>query len=320
MNQGLSQVYSWAHSFSRRAALLVILIFAILNFFDLSLSLSVQLVIALIALVLGIPHGAIDHLITLPKVPRAKFITFIVIYVLVAIAAGLAIANWNRVGFQIVVLMSSLHFGFGDAAYFNEWREAKSKKRDSFIIGTIYAIPAGFLPVVLPLTDHRVLSALDRINPRIANWAGTLTSTFRVTTLFFAAIAFLVLIIARRLQKALDLVLLGCLSLIAPPLITFAIYFGCWHAVRHTARLVPKLPKAMLQIHKGAPGTAIWQAIIPGLYAVVGTLALATGLVLFARSHFSYGLLWSTLVIVWSLTVPHMATTARFDLSSFKVS
>ncbi|MEI6041777.1 MAG: Brp/Blh family beta-carotene 15,15'-dioxygenase [Actinomycetes bacterium] len=320
MNQALSQVYSWAHRFSRRAAILATLIFAILNIFNISTALSAQLVVALIALAAGIPHGAIDHLITLPKEPRAKFIAFIVIYVLVAIAAGLAIANWNRIGFQIVVLMSSLHFGFGDAAYFNEWRDAEKKKRNKFLIGLIYALPAGFLPVVLPLTDHRALRALERINPSIADWAGTLTSTFRTTTLVFAAIAFLALLIARRLQKALDLVLLACLSLIAPPLITFAIYFGCWHAVRHTARLVPKLPKAMLQVSKSAPSAAIREAIVPGLYAVVGTLALATGLLLFARSHFCYGLLWSTLVIVWSLTVPHMATTARFDLSSFKVS
>jgi len=318
MNHALSQVYSWAHSFSRRAALLVILIFAILNFFDLSLSLSVQLVIALIALLLGIPHGAIDHLITLPKEPRSKFAAFIIIYILVAIAAGFGIANWNRVGFQLVVLMSSLHFGFGDAAYFNEWRDANSKQRDPFFIGVIYALPAGFLPVVLPLTDARALSALDRINPAVADWAGSLESKFRVTTLVATAFAVLVLMISKRLQKATDLVLLAGLSLIAPPLITFAIYFGCWHAIRHTARLVPKLPKAMLQVNKNAPNSAIRQAIVPGLYAVVGTLALATGLLLFARSHFSHGLLWSTLVIVWSLTVPHMATTARFDLGAFK--
>jgi Brp/Blh family beta-carotene 15,15'-monooxygenase len=318
MNHALSQVYSWAHSFSRRAALLVILIFAILNFFDLSLSLSVQLMIALIALLLGIPHGAIDHLITLPKEPRSKFAAFIIIYILVAIAAGFGIANWNRVGFQLVVLMSSLHFGFGDAAYFNEWRDANSKQRDPFFIGVIYALPAGFLPVVLPLTDARALSALDRINPAVADWAGSLESKFRVTTLVATAFAVLVLMISKRLQKATDLVLLAGLSLIAPPLITFAIYFGCWHAIRHTARLVPKLPKAILQVNKNAPNSAIRQAIVPGLYAVVGTLALATGLLLFARSHFSHGLLWSSLVIVWSLTVPHMATTARFDLGAFK--
>jgi len=318
VNQALSQVYSWAHTFSRRSALLTIVLFALLNFFDLVPSLSFQLVIALIALLLGIPHGAIDHLITLPREPRRMFVAFIVIYVLIAIAAGFGIANWNRVGFQVVVLMSSLHFGFGDAAYFNEWRDSAGKARDTLFIGAIYALPAGFLPVVLPLTDHRALRALERINPSIADWAGTLTSTFRTTTLVFAAIAFLALLIARRLQKALDLVLLACLSLIAPPLITFAIYFGCWHAVRHTARLVPKLPKAMLQVSKSAPSAAIREAIVPGLYAVVGTLALATGLLLFARSHFCYGLLWSTLVIVWSLTVPHMATTARFDLGAFK--
>ncbi len=37
--------------------------------------LSLQLVIALIALLVGIPHGAIDHLITIPRTSRRKFIT-----------------------------------------------------------------------------------------------------------------------------------------------------------------------------------------------------------------------------------------------------
>jgi len=34
--------------------------------------------------------------------------------------------------------------------------------------------------------------------------------------------------------------------------------------------------------------------------------------------HFSTGLLWPMLVIIWALTVPHMLVTARFDLTDLK--
>ena len=316
MNNALSQVYSWAQRLSRGAAIGTILLFSILHLFRVSPSISFQLIIALIALMLGIPHGAIDHLITLPKNPRARFYTFIFIYVLIAIAAGYGIAHWNRLGFQLVVLMSSLHFGFGDAAYSNEWEDAKGSRRNPFVIVFIYALPAGFLPVILPLTDARALSTLDRINPAIAHWCGSLTSILRNATLTITVLCLIALLLARRLQLALDLVLLAALSLVAPPLITFAVYFGCWHAVRHTARLVPKLPKAMAQLNQSSPIAAIRAAIIPGLYAVVGTLGFASLLIFFDAKNFSYGLLWTTLVIVWSLTVPHMLTTAKFDFGA----
>lgn len=316
MNDALSQVYSWAQRVSRGAAIGAILLFSVLHLFHLSPSLSFQLVIALIALMLGIPHGAIDHLITLPKNPRSRFFTFILIYVLIAIAAGYGIAHWNRLGFQLVVLMSSLHFGFGDAAYSNEWKDAKGSRRNPFSIVLLYALPAGFLPVVLPLTDTRALSALNRINPTIANWCGTYISDFRSTTLAITVFSIIGLLFTKRVQLAIDLALLAALSLIATPLITFAVYFGCWHAVRHTARLVPKLPKAMVLINAGSRRAGVWAAIVPGLYAVVGTLALAALLILFDSKNFSYGLLWSSLVIVWSLTVPHMLTTARFDFGA----
>jgi Brp/Blh family beta-carotene 15,15'-monooxygenase len=316
VNDALSQVYSWAQRLSRRAAGGTILLFIIFRLFHFSPSLSFQLVIALMALLIGIPHGAVDHLITLPKDPRTKFFSFIAIYILIAVAAGYGIAHWNRLGFQLVVLMSSLHFGFGDAAYSNEWQDAKQSARNPFPIVFTYALPAGFLPVVLPLTDSRALSALDRINPSIAHWCGSLTSTIRNTTLALTVFCLLALVLAKRLQLAFDLVLLVALSIVAPPLITFAVYFGCWHAIRHTARLVPKLPKAMVQLHQSSPIAAIRAAIAPGLYAVIGTLALSIILLFFDSKNFSYGLLWTTLVIVWSLTVPHMLTTAKFDFGA----
>lgn len=322
MNARLSEIYNLARQFSRLSALLTIFLFAILRFLSVEPSISVQIVIATIALALGIPHGAIDHLISVPKNSKLKFIFFILGYVAIAVCAGIAIAHWNKVGFQLVVLMSALHFGFGDASFSNEFKDAEGSNRNSFTGVILYALPAGFLPVILPLTDDRALSALLRINPQISNWAGSFSQSFRNSTLGFAILSLLFFLVTRKIQLAIDLVLLSALSLVAPPLITFAVYFGCWHAIRHTARLVPKLPKAMRSLENQSKVGALLAAITPGLYAVFATLALA-GILLVSGTNretnrVPNGLLWTTLLIVWALTVPHMVATSRFDVKSLR--
>ena len=313
MNSGLSRVYELAQRFSRAAVVLAVLLFVALRVLNVDLAIGIQIAIALLALALGIPHGAIDHLITLPSTPRSRFALFILGYIAIAVLAGFGIASWNLHGFQGVLLMSALHFGIGDAAYANEWRDAQGLSRRPWSVEISYALPAGLMPVILPLTDSRSLSALNRINHSLGNWAGSHGSVIRQATLALAALGLLIALVARATDFAIDLILLALLSEITPPLITFAIYFGCWHAVRHTARLVPKLPRALKAASENQSRQAYAAAIIPGLYAVVGTLALGGALMIWDPHSFGSGLFWSTLVIVWSLTVPHMLTTARFD-------
>ena len=277
------------------------------------ISISAQLTIALLALLVGIPHGAIDHLISIPSHPRSRFFGYIVLYVLIAVLAGWAIAIWNINGFRAVLLMSALHFGFGDASYRNESLDAQGRMREPSFISVLYALPAGFLPVILPLTDSRTLSALERINPLLMNWAGSYGTELRKITMAFAGVAIIFLAARKRIPMVIDLILLSLLSLLAPPLIAFACYFGFWHALRHTARLVPKLPSALELASNGDRNGALRKAIFPGLYAVLGTLVTAFIATVVFPDKFSYSLLWATLVIVWALTVPHMISTARFD-------
>ena len=318
MDIGLSRVYELASRSSRIAVIGAIITFGIFDLISFELPLSGQIVIAVIALLIGIPHGAIDHLITIPRESRVRFVTFIIFYVLLAVAAGFAIATWNQIGFQLILVISALHFGFGDSAFKSEWIESRGVNKDGFLKVCAYALPAGFLPVILPLTDSRALSALNRINPEIANWSGSINQTLRNCTLVLALIGLLLLLLTKNFQAALDLLLLAILSFLAPPLIAFAVYFGCWHAVRHTARLVPKLPKALGFARSIKPLKAFISAVIPGLYAVLGTIALALGLMVFRPEYFDTGLLWTILVIIWALTIPHMLTTAKFDLQLFK--
>lgn len=318
MEMQLAPVYGWARKRSRQGIIAVSLFIAVLSLFTREISISTQLVVALIALLIGIPHGAIDHLVAIPSRPRSRFIAYILVYIVIAVLAGWLIATWSLTGFRLVLLMSSLHFGFGDASYINEFRDQIGAKRNSFLIESIYAIPAGFLPVILPLTDARTLSALNRINPALDHWAGSATSQIRAITLWVSLIAGLVLLLRSRFSMVLDLSLLATISIIAPPLIAFAAYFGFWHALRHTARLVPKYRKAKLLAQSGQWRAAIRQTFLAGSFAIGGTVIVALTLMLANPDKFSSSLLWSTLVIIWALTVPHMATTARFDLRTLK--
>ena len=296
------------------------LLFAGIQFTNFEITIEAQVVIAIIALAIGIPHGAIDHLITIPRDSTKRFIAFIAIYTLIAIIAALAIAKWNLIGFQLVVLMSALHFGFGDSAYANESQAAAEKNGYSSFVLSSYAIPAGFLPVVLPLTDKRTLDVLQELNPTLINWAGSFTQVLRNSTLIIAAFSILLLVVTRNYSLALDLVLLSALSYFAPPLVAFAVYFGLWHAIRHTARLVPKLPSAMQRVASGNPLASFFAAVIPGLYAIIGVFLLGIFFVERGTTELSSDFLWIILVIIWALTVPHMATTAKFDLRAFKNS
>lgn len=320
METPFAPVYTWARRISRYGVIAVLVLLAALHILGVEITLSVQLVIALLALLVGIPHGAIDHLITIPRSDTKRFYLYIAIYIAIAVLAGWAIAVWNVVGFQLVVLMSALHFGYGDAAYLNEKRDSQKRDRYSFSTENLYALPAGFLPVVLPLTDNRTVDALNRINPSLDDWLGSLTDPIRRITITLSVIAFLVFLVSRKFSLAIDIALLSALALFAPPLIAFATYFGFWHALRHTARLVPKLERASALATSGDWKRAIWGAIYPGLYAVAGTIGLAVILMATNPDEISSTLLWSTLLIIWALTVPHMATTSRFDLQALRKS
>lgn len=274
-------------------------------------NLNWQIALAVIALIIGIPHGALDHLVTLPKDKPAKMAAFVIIYVLIAVVAVWAILKWNVLGFQLVVIMSAAHFGVGDAAFIAESERLNNGGNKSLIDRLIYAIPAGLLPVFIPLTSDLTSSALAQVNPKLINWAGSNTNLIHLCVLLLAVTSIFILILKRDDKSAIDLTLLAALSILTPPLVAFAIYFGLWHALRHTARLTLNLNKSEIAYQNNQSKRAFMQAVLPGIPALIGTFIVAA--VLAAANPDNSRLLWSILVVIWALTVPHMMVTAKLD-------
>ena len=270
-----------------------------------------QVVIALSALAIGIPHGALDHLVTLPKSAPLKMVAFITIYVAVAIVAVVALLTWNVAGFIFVIAMSAVHFGIGDAAFISEI-DRRSFEPKSFP-RYLYATAGGALPVVIPLVSDKSSAALERVNSVLLNWHQGLDEELLLITLAIFVIVLLLLVRNRRASDAIDLSLLFLLAVTAPPLVAFAVYFGCWHAMRHTARLTLVLPRSQKAYAGGGSWNAFLSAIWPGLPALIGTFVVAGIVIALRGGSVSDQFLWITLVIVWALTVPHMAVTARLD-------
>jgi Brp/Blh family beta-carotene 15,15'-monooxygenase len=307
------RLFHQIRTFSSIAVIAAIFFSVIFSQFLGDTSMHWQVVIAVAALALGIPHGALDHLVALPKSKPLVMVLFIAIYVLVAIVAVIAILKFNVVGFIFVLLMSATHFGIGDTAFINEMDRRGGRKRA--LPRTIYAVAAGTTPVLIPLVNSASTDALAQVNPALIDWHQGFDQEILFGVSGFAVIAIVTLFLSQRKRESIDIALLLALALIAPPLIAFAVYFGCWHAMRHTARLTLTLEPSQRAFADEDSKGAFMRAVIPGLPALVGTFLIA-GVLALLDNEFNDDFFWMALVVVWALTVPHMAVTAKLDRSA----
>ncbi len=177
MNDRELQACKTARTLSSMAALITVLATLILSRTLDNQSMHWQVVVATIALAAGIPHGALDHLVARPFGNGSTMSGFVVRYVLTAIVALVAILLFNVIGFIFVLVMSAVHFGTGDAAFIAEidMRVSPSKKHRALL----YAVPAGLLPIVVPLTKSTSENALNEINATIVRWHAGFDSASR---------------------------------------------------------------------------------------------------------------------------------------------
>ncbi len=279
------------------------------------ISIELQVLLALLALAVGIPHGAVDHLVTVPKMASLRMVAFLTVYLAAVGFAIWFILSANLLGFQLVVLMSAIHFGIGDAAFISE---IDSRKQRSSFPKIPYALAAGFTPVLIPLVNQQSAEALAAVNPALIGWAGALESYLYFGMISIAVVAILWMLLVKRVDAAIDISLLLAISLVTPPLVAFAFYFGFWHALRHTGRLSLELPASLKAHASNLTSKAFWSSVNAGVPALAFVIAFTIGLALTIGLNLSTEFLWILLVVIWALTVPHMALTARLDLRALK--
>lgn len=178
-------------------------------------------VVALILVLVGIPHGGIDHLIHNPQIGSAGLFRFIIRYLLLMLAYGLIWWLLPLAALLAFLGMSAYHFG--QSHFIGRPQHAK-------LDGLLFVCKGSFfLAVIL-----------------FGNWQETLTILKPITTInldpnqrLIVLGLLLVATLGTQLLKkdslrwgdALDYLVLAPLLFFNPLLISFIVYFGFWHSL-----------------------------------------------------------------------------------------
>lgn len=269
------------------------------------------LVIALVSVALGIPHGAVDHLTLGRQLSGRGWTLLAASYLSLAAIATALILIAPALTFGIVLAMTVWHFGSGDVAASAALAGTTPERG---VVGILHSVAAGSAPVLLPLTSTAAVATLAQIQPQLSEvFTPVVTATLRFGTLALVSVMICILLNRGKNRGALELGVLALLGLVAAPFVAFAVYFGLWHALRHTARLAQD-PDGCVHVR------AIARVFTAGLPALAGAVLTAAVLIwALSAGVVSEGIgaagawLWLGLALVWGLTVPHMVLVSRYD-------
>lgn len=282
-----------------------------------------QSVVLAVGFALGLPHGAVDHLVPfwtgrLRLGPRT-LLAVLVGYVTVAVATFALlrlVAVWTL---PVLLLASVLHFGACDVSTGDGGpRRAPPlppRSRWTSLLTLAEALARGGPVLVGPLLawPERTQRALAILAPGLVLSGDGVRRGVLVVFAICVLITGVRTLSQRRLRPVLEVGTLTVLFVAAPPLVAFGIYFGGWHGLRHTARLLAADPRNTVDLAQGRRvrpvGRFLISAALPTLVAggtVVGLIWLAGQQLSLVRPAFS---------ILFALTVPHLVVVAVLDLT-----
>lgn len=257
------------------------------------------------AVFLGLPHGAVDHLVIArledQKLWSPRVLGRLVAYVCAALATLVVWWASPVAVFAGFIALTTFHWGQGDV-----WFHQKIYGARASVSGIVLA---GGLPMLVPLVASPETYA--EVAQAFARTAGVEVEVLPVLQML-APWAVLVLVAAAghrvatarsgRAQILLESVLLAAYFWWVPPVAAIAVYFCLWHAPRHIVRLArslygPDLRAVARTLAAAIPLTLVSIAGLAGLWGLVG-----------AQDLFA-----TYLALIAALTVPHVVVVTWMD-------
>jgi beta-carotene 15,15'-dioxygenase len=272
----------------------------------------VVLAVAGVGFVAGMPHGAVDHVLLSRASGRP----------LVAVTAGygsLAVVVWvllrwgGPAPLLVVAVLSVVHFGMGEL---EAQRDADGRGPRPVVAVTTAVAATGALLLPLARSGADMRDVATALAPGLGAAIGS--GEVRATLAAFWFVAACVTVVAAlrvgRRAVVLDVVLVGAMGALLPPLVAFALWFGGWHALRHAGRLLTVEPGSAALVRSGRTSDAVRRltrlAAIPSVAAVLTLTAIAGFTVAAADLP---GAVAEALRILLALTVPHMLVVLWMD-------
>jgi len=245
---------------------------------------------------IGLPHGAVDHLALgwARGRPGSARPVVLLAYALAAVTAAAAALTLPVPALLLLLLLSAAHFAEGEAA-FDRLRGGAGAALPAAALGlVVVAVPL----VLRPGAAGPLLRSLDPALPAVL-------APTRLPLLAVTAILVLAGLVSswRAGQRRVvgELALVAAAAILAPPLVIFSAWFAGWHAPRHLVRLAALEPvgDGRARVRRLALGAAGPTAVaFLGLISLVLALGQLPGAVL---------------VVLLALTVPHAAVVGRLD-------
>ena len=255
------------------------------------------IVIAVLIVILGVPHGALDTIFAklLYQLSSVRdWAVFAVTYVLLA-AAIVGLWLLSPLLFLLGFLVISIwHFSGDPAAGTPLWMRL------------LY----GGAVIVLPTLTYP--AELERLFGFLIGQPGAAALGSWLSWLAWPWLGGLTLAVYMKTQTAwltaLEIAVVGLIAIVAPPLTAFAVYFCAMHSARHFLRT--------FDYAKGVP-VGVVLAISLGPLAGVAVMGLAAWLALGDRP-LDARIIQIVFVGLAALTVPHMALVERVRLTGWE--
>ena len=290
------------------------------------------------AAVLGLPHGAVDHLTPArARDRRATLRDMGAVGLLYAVVGGLYAVLWfllPAAAFVLFILVTWLHWGQGEVHALGAVA-AVDHLRTPAQRG-LTALARGTLPMLVPLVafpgEYRFVA--EALIGLFGGSLGALTAAFTATgRLVVAALVGILLVSTLAvgylradhgagaspsrgwLLDAGEVGLLVAFFALVEPILAIGLYFTCWHALRHVGRLLALDPEARDALAANNLGVALARFTRDATPLTLASLALLGVLaVLVPASPAGLAeLVGLYLVLIAALTAPHVLVVTHLD-------
>lgn len=297
---------------SRRLVLGTVLLSLVASLLPPAAHSAFVLVLVLAGLLAGLPHGSVDHRLAAGLTGRPTILVASG-YALVAALTWLLLATVGLPALVPVLVLSLVHFALGELELVRAttgWRPSRGAAWAAAVAGT------GALLLPLARSDAQMIGVAASISPHLGALLSAWPSRIGLVAVWVLAAvgAAVPALRARRPTVVVDIVLIGALGAVAPPLVAFAVWFGGWHALRHCARLlIVDAPSATL-IAGGQTRRAVTALARAAAWPTLAAVVVLAGLVLTtATSADPVATVGTTLLVLLALTVPHMLVVMALD-------
>lgn len=273
-------------------------------FFPAVLNSAALWVVVLSVLVIGIPHGAIDHIMAAELYDLNQtlkdHLLFYASYLLVMIIIGALWIFLPEAGMALFLIISIYHFGQADMEEFLIRHEPFNR---------LFYFARGFLIIGLiifsdPLTTYPIMADAMRIDTIVFSGfmpSATFSLWFIISVYFIISTA---AVLTNRIEDAstfiVDSLLLTFFLLVTGPLIGFAVYFALWHSAGH----INEMREFFEDRGKSLSVGKFYKKATP--FTIVSIIGLALLLYINVQLNLENQFLSLMFILISVLTLPHM--------------